>query len=80
MESELSLGQFTGPFTQEELEWKIGPFHSSPLQVAIKEGAPGQPTKHHVCCNLSYKGTPGHSINDELIPKTFPLVGVLQLK
>jgi hypothetical protein len=71
IESELSLGQFTGPFTQEELEQKIGPFCSSPLQVAIKEGAPGQPTKQCVCHNLSYKGTPGRSINDEIDSKDF---------
>jgi hypothetical protein len=42
---ELRLGHFSGPFTREELELKIGPFRSSPLQVATKEGAPDEPTK-----------------------------------
>lgn len=72
IESKLSLGRFTSPFTQEELEQKIGPFRSSPLQVAVKEGAPGQPTKYCVCRNLSYKGTSKRSINDEIDPKDFP--------
>ncbi|KAF8227806.1 hypothetical protein L208DRAFT_1294831, partial [Tricholoma matsutake] len=43
-----------------------GPFHSSPLQVVVKEGAPGEPTKFHVCQHLSYKGTSQSSINDEI--------------
>lgn len=38
---ELCLGRLSGPFTQEELEHKIGPFCSLPLQVATEEGAPG---------------------------------------
>ncbi|GBE80134.1 hypothetical protein SCP_0213370 [Sparassis crispa] len=33
---ELALGRFTGPFTRAQLETKIGPFRSSPLQVATK--------------------------------------------
>jgi hypothetical protein len=63
--TKLSLGRFSGPFTQEELEIKIGPFCSSPLQVAVKEEAPGQSKKFRVCRNLSFKGPSGHSINDE---------------
>ncbi|OJA10104.1 hypothetical protein AZE42_13500 [Rhizopogon vesiculosus] len=70
--SELSLGRFSGPFTQLELEAKIGPFRSSPLQIAIKEEAPGQPKKFRVCCNLSFKGSMGCSINDEIDAKDFP--------
>jgi hypothetical protein len=70
--TELSLGRFSGPFTQEELEIKIGPFRSSPLQVAVKEEAPGQPKKFRVCRNLSFKGPSGRSVNDEIDAKDFP--------
>jgi hypothetical protein len=69
---ELWLGRFSGPFTQEELELKIGPFHSSPLQVAMKEGAPGEPTKYRVCRHLSYRGKAQSSINDEIDVDKYP--------
>ncbi|GLB38818.1 hypothetical protein LshimejAT787_0506830 [Lyophyllum shimeji] len=69
---ELRLGRFTGPFTRDELEGKIGPFRSSPLQVATKEGAPGEPTKYRVCRHLSYKGKAHASINDEIDSDKYP--------
>lgn len=69
---ELSLGHFSGPFSQTELEAKISPFRSSPLQVAVKEETPGAPKKFRVCRNLSYKGSMGCSINDEIDAKEFP--------
>jgi hypothetical protein len=70
--SELALDRLSGPFTRQQLETKIGPFRSSPLQVASKEGGPGQPTKYRVCRNLSYKGSAGHSVNDAIDAKDFP--------
>lgn len=69
---ELCLGRFSGPFTHQELERKIGPFHSLPLQVAIKEGAPGEPDKFWVCCHLSYKGELCSSVNDEIDADEYP--------
>ena len=69
---ELCLGRLSGPFTQEELEHKIGPFRSSPLQVATKEGAPGEPTKYRVCRHLSYKGKAQSSVNDEINSDDYP--------
>jgi hypothetical protein len=70
--SELAIGHFSGRFTQPDLEAKIGPFRSSPLQVAVKEEAPGHPKKFRVCRNLSYKGSMGRSVNDEIDAKDFP--------
>ena len=70
---ELHLGRFSGPFTREELERKIGPFRSSPLQIATKEGAPGKPTKYHVCQHLSYKGKAQFSINDKINSDEYPM-------
>jgi hypothetical protein len=46
---ELQVGRFSGPFSKGTLESKIGPFRSSPLQVAIKKGIDGAPDKHRVC-------------------------------
>jgi hypothetical protein len=69
---ELRLGRYSGPFTREELEGKIGPFRSSPLQVDVKEGTPGEPTKYRVCRHLSYKGKSRVSINDEIDSDDFP--------
>jgi hypothetical protein len=59
VESEISLGRMEGPFSKEELEAKIGPFISSPLQMVVKTPYPGAPSKSRTCVNLSYKG-PGH--------------------
>jgi hypothetical protein len=69
---ELRLGRFSGPFTREALELKIGNFRSSPLQVAVKEGMPGEPTKYRVCRHLSYKGKAQSSINDEINSNEYP--------
>jgi len=69
---ELHLGHYSGPFMQEKLEWKIGPFQSFPLQVIVKENVPSEPTKFHVCQHLSYKGKAQSSINDEINSDDFP--------
>jgi len=69
---EIHLGHYSGPFTQEELEQKISPFCSSPLQVNVKEGAPGEPTKYQVCCHLSYKGKAQSSVNNKIDSDDFP--------
>lgn len=69
---ELKLGRFAGPFTREELESKIGFFRSSPVQVAVKAGAPGEPDKYRCCRNLSYKGRLDHSVNDEIDSSLYP--------
>jgi hypothetical protein len=73
---ELRLGRFSGPFTLDELKAKFGFFRSSPLQVDVKEGAPGQPPKHRVCHHLSYKGkAPSPLSTMKSIQMIFPLVG-----
>jgi len=69
---EIKLGRFTGPFMQEELESKIGFFRSSPLQVAVTGGDNGDPLKHCICRNLSYKGKIGRSMNDKINSKDYP--------
>lgn len=69
---ELSLGRFSGPFSSVELFHKIGPFRSSPFQIVVKPGVEGSPSKIHVCRNLSHKGTPGLSVNDQIDPDEFP--------
>ncbi|GBE84983.1 hypothetical protein SCP_0701670 [Sparassis crispa] len=69
---ELSLGRFSDPFTCTQLEAKIGPFRSSPLQVATKVGACSEPDKFCICRHLSYKGVLGQSVNDEIDAKDYP--------
>lgn len=70
--TKLNLSRFSGPFSQQALEAKIGPFHSSPLQVAVKDKGPDLPKKFRVCRNLSYKDPSGRSVNDEINAKDFP--------
>jgi hypothetical protein len=72
IDEELRLGHYSGPFTREGLERKIGSFHSSPLQVDMKEGTSGKPPKYRVCQHLSYKGKSQLSINDEINSDDFP--------
>src|ERR1700722_20401377 len=71
IDEELSLGRFTGPFTKEELEKKIGPFRSSPIQVAIVDNGPDLPPKYRCCRNLSFKGSSDASINDLIGSENF---------
>jgi hypothetical protein len=69
---ELRLGHFTGPYTKQELKKLMGPFHTSPFQVATKVSACGQPDKYRVCQHLSFKGELCHSINDDIDAKEYP--------
>ncbi|KJA13761.1 hypothetical protein HYPSUDRAFT_102178, partial [Hypholoma sublateritium FD-334 SS-4] len=46
---ELALGRFMGPFHKDELESKISPSCSSPIQVVVKLGSPGKPDKFWCC-------------------------------
>jgi hypothetical protein len=69
---ELKLGRFSGPFTQKELEAKIGPFRSSPIQVDVKPGEAGGPNKYRCCRNLSYRGNLGFSVNDDINSEEYP--------
>ena len=69
---ELKLGRLSGPFTQKELEAKIGPFRSSPIQVVVKPGEAGGPDKYHCCRNLSYRGNLGFSVNDDINSEEYP--------
>ena len=68
--NEVSLGRFSGPFSKAALESKIGFFHSSPIQVAVKPSPNGQ----KICCcwNLSYQGKSGHSVNDDIDLDKYP--------
>ncbi|CAA7271031.1 unnamed protein product [Cyclocybe aegerita] len=72
IQEELRLARFSGPFTKTHLETKIGPFRSSPVQVVVKPGAPGQPDKFRCCRNLSYRGNLHFSINDDINPDKYP--------
>ena len=69
---ELVVGHFSGPFSREELKAKIGPFCSSPLQVTVKKGIDGAPDKFRICHHLSYRGSMGFSINDEINAGDYP--------
>ena len=67
---EVSLGQFSGPFSKAALESKIGLFRSSPIQVAVNPS----PNGPKLCCchNLSYRGKSGHSVNDDIDSDEYP--------
>lgn len=69
---ELKLGRLSGPFTQKELEAKIGLFRSSPIQVVVKPGEAGGPDKFRCCRNLSYRGNLGFSVNDDINSEEYP--------
>jgi hypothetical protein len=69
---ELRLGHLTGPYTKEKLEETVGLFRSSPFQVAVKPGTDGKPDKYRICRHLSYKGSLGRSVNDDIDPKEYP--------
>ncbi|KIK90444.1 hypothetical protein PAXRUDRAFT_92523, partial [Paxillus rubicundulus Ve08.2h10] len=49
-----------------------GPFRSSPLQVTIKKGIDSAPDKYCICQHLSYEGSMGYSVNDEIDPRGYP--------
>lgn len=70
--SEVALQRMSGPYTLSEVETILGPFRSSPIQVAIIPGEDGKPDKKRICRNLSFKGSPGISINDMLNSDDFP--------
>lgn len=72
IDDELRLGRFSGPFTSAQLFHEIGPFRSSPFQVVVKHVAEGLPPKICVCRNLSFKGSPRLSINDQINSDDFP--------
>lgn len=72
IQEEVRLGRFSSPLTKEQMEAKIGPFRSSPIQLVIKPGAPGEPDKPRVCRNLSYRGKYSYSINDQINSDDFP--------
>ena len=69
--SEFAKGRYIGPFSQEQLERKIGPFQSSPLSLVPKAGKPG---KYRLIQNLSHPHTnqPIPSINAQLNSDNFP--------
>jgi len=69
---ELAKGRYSGPYSHEELFAKISHFHSSPLQVVVKKGLDSAPDKHRVCRHLSYAGSMGHSVNDEIDAEDYP--------
>ena len=51
VEDEFAKGRYLGPFSQAEVEARIGPFQSSPLSIIPK---PGRPGKYRLVQNLSY--------------------------
>ena len=68
---EFNKGRYSGPFTQTEVEDRIGPFQTSPLSMVPKAGKPG---KFRLIQNLSF---PRHnpailSINHALDSDDFP--------
>ena len=71
IKSEFDKGRYIGPFLQEELEGKIGPFQSSPLSLVPKAGKPG---KYRLVQNLSHphNNLPIPSINSLLKLDDFP--------
>ena len=69
---ELKIGRLSGPFTKYQLEAKIGSFRSSPIQVVVKPGDPGEPDKYRCCRNLSYRGKLGFSVNDDINSDEYP--------
>lgn len=69
---ELAKGRYSGPFSHDQLFAKIGHFRSSPLQVVVKAGADGVPDKYRVCRHLSYAGSMGYSVNDEIDSESYP--------
>jgi len=71
IDGELILGRFSGPFTKEQLESKIGPFRSSPIQVAAQVDELNSTTKYRCCRNLSFKGSMDCSVNDLIDSNNF---------
>lgn len=70
LDEELSLGRLEGPYTQQEVERRLGgPFRSSPLGVVEKSDKPG---KYRIVRNTSFKGKSGVSVNDSLDSDDFP--------
>lgn len=55
VEDEFTKGRYLGPFSQAEVEARIGPFQSSPLSIIPK---PGRPGKYRLVQNLSYPASP----------------------
>ena len=72
IESDIALRRLSSPYTKAELESKIGPFRSSPIQVSSKFDAPGAPPKWCVCRNLSFRGILNFSVNDCIDAAAFP--------
>lgn len=68
IEEESHLGRLEGPYTQMELETRLGsPFRSSPLGVVDKAGG-----KHRMIRDLSYRGSEPFAINDLVDSDDFP--------
>jgi hypothetical protein len=68
---EITLTRFSGPFSKSILETKIGPFRSSPIQVAVVDNGPDVPRKYRCCRNLSFKGRCDDSVNDLIDSSNF---------
>ncbi|KAF7348151.1 hypothetical protein MSAN_01768000 [Mycena sanguinolenta] len=75
LDTEISKGRMSGPYTREEMERICrGPFFSSPLIVATQDQGPGLEPKKRVCRHLS-KGDPSSgtpSVNDHIDKEDFP--------
>lgn len=63
LDEEVSAGRMDGPFSQEEVEYRLGFFRASPLGVVEKVGSPG---KFRIIRDLSFAGQEGTSVNDHL--------------
>ncbi|KAF7763882.1 hypothetical protein Agabi119p4_8419 [Agaricus bisporus var. burnettii] len=68
--TELSHGRYTGPFSKSRLESLIGPFRSSPLGTVPKSG----PDQFRIIQDLSFpRNDPHHqSVNSEIDSLLFP--------
>ena len=63
----------SGPFTRGELKQIVGgPFRLSPIHVVEKVGAPGDPVKHRITINLSFKDADEFAVNDFIESDDFP--------
>lgn len=69
--SELSAGRYSGPFSKDSLERLIGPFQTAPLGVVEKASSPG---KFRIIQDFSFprNSSTSRSLNSQIDPNDFP--------
>lgn len=63
IQGELDVGWFFRPILKNSTQTQN--------QTILFLSASGAPDKYHICCHLSYKGTMGYSVNDEINSKDY---------